>query len=405
MDSGLPTESIAAVDQAPTIDVERPTQTISLASELRQISAASGKSWLGLIRDFAKLAFGPGKLSFDEYLGLRLYDDQRLEGADKRAFMGTVASRRIWLEANFQIELFGLLENKIAANALFGAYGFPVIPTLAFFCNRAGLSSTDLLHNEDELRHFLIRSRNYPLFGKPLNGLQSLGAASFERYDAGRDCLMGSRGSETSLDAFISDIATHYGAGYLFQRRVSHHAEVRALCGEGLATVRLITIMTRNGPKLLRACWKIPAGTNVADNFWRSGNMLAQLDPSDGRVLRVARGSGSTASEPTHHPDTGAALVGFTVPNWRQLVDLALEGTKVLPDVALIGWDIAPVDGGAVLVELNHNPDFKLVQISDRRGIMDATMTEFLSDRRREGEAWRRSVRQKAKQKEAVLQA
>jgi len=405
MDSGVNPESIAAVDPPPTIDVEHPTQTISLVTELRQISEASGKSWLALIRDFTKLAFGPGKLSFDEYLGLGLYDDRRIAGSDKRAFMGLVASRRIWLEANFQVELFGLLENKIAANALFGTYGFPTIPTLAFFCNSAGRAGTDLLRNEDELRHFLIRGRHYPLFGKPLNGLQSLGAASFERYDAARDCLVGSRGGETPLDAFIRDVSAHYGTGYLFQRRVSHHAEVRALCGEGLATVRLITIMTKSGPKLLRACWKIPTGTNVADNFWRSGNMLAQLDQTDGRVLRVARGSGSAAEEPTHHPDTGAAMIGFAVPNWNQLVDLALEGTKVLPAVALIGWDIAPMDSGALLVELNHNPDFKLVQISDGRGIMDAAMTEFLSDRRREGEAWRRMVQQKAKQKEAVLQA
>lgn len=404
MDSGLATETTIANDTSPSLEVERPTQTIALGSELRRISEITGKSHFGLIADFAKLAFGPGKLSFDEYLALRVWD-KSFSRSDKRAFMGLAASRRIWLEANFQFEHFGLAENKIAATALFSAYGFPVIPTLALFCNQMGLPGSELLRTEDDVRHFLIRGRNYPLFGKPLEGLQSLGAASFERYDSGRDCLIGTRGAETPLDSFIRDIATHYGRGYLFQRRVSPHSDMRTLCGDCLATVRLITIMTKSGPRLLRACWKIPAGANIADNFWRSGNMLAQLDLSDGRVLRVIRGSGSAIEEVSHHPDTGAAMVGFAIPNWRSLVDLALEGTKVIPALALIGWDIASIDGGAVLVELNHNPDFKLPQLADGRGIMDDAMAEFIAERIRRGAAWRKAVHKAANEKEFVLQA
>jgi len=405
MDSGLANDSVAPAEASASITVARPTQTIPIISELRQIAETSGKSHLALIRDFAKLAFGPGKLAFDEYLTLRLFDEASLAGADKRAFVGLAASRKIWLEANHQIEYFSLVENKIAANALFGAYGFPIIPALALFSNRAGLSTANLLRTEEELRHFLIRGRHYPLFGKPMGGIQSLGTASFDRYDTATDSLVGGDGVATPVDAFIADIASHYGSGYLFQHRVSPHSEVRALCGDRLATVRLLTILTKTGPKLLRACWKIPAGSNVADNFWRSGNMLAQLDSKDGRVLRVVRGAGTVAEEPTHHPDTGTAMVGFVIPHWNQIVELALEGAKVLPEVALIGWDIAPVESGPVLVELNHNPDFKLTQIADRRGTMDAVMKEFLTERRSAAEAWKRAARQNLKHKEAVLEA
>jgi Sugar-transfer associated ATP-grasp len=405
MDSGLASDSVAPAETSASITVARPTQTIPIIAELRQIAEAGGKSYLALIRDFAKLAFGPGKLAFDEYLALRLFDEAGLAGGDKRAFVGLAASRKIWLEANYQIEYFSLVENKIAANALFGAYGFPVIPTLALFSNRAGIPTANLLRTEEELRHFLIRGRHYPMFGKPMDGIQSLGAASFDRYDTATDSLVGGHGFTTPLDSFVADVANHYGSGYLFQHRMSPHSEVRALCGDRLATVRLLTILTQAGPKLLRACWKIPAGSNVADNFWRSGNMLAQLDLAEGRVLRVVRGAGTAAQEPTHHPDTGARMIGFVIPNWRQIVDLALEGAKVLPEVALIGWDIASVDTGSVLVELNHNPDFKLTQIADRCGTMDAAMKEFLAERRSAAEAWKRAAKQNLKHKETVLEA
>ena len=40
-------------------------------------------------------------------------------------------SRKIWLTANFRVEYFGLVDNKIAANALFAAHGFRTTPSLA----------------------------------------------------------------------------------------------------------------------------------------------------------------------------------------------------------------------------------------------------------------------------------
>ena len=43
------------------------------------------------------------------------------------------------------------------------------------------------------------------------------------------------------------------------------------------------------GPVLLRASWKIPSGETVADNFWRSGNMLAGIDVETGKIIRVLR--------------------------------------------------------------------------------------------------------------------
>jgi len=405
MEPAVEIKSAPEVGEALSIDIARPTQSIALLTELQQIAAATGASYLGLIRDYAKLAFGPGKIAFDEYLALRLYDNQFLAGADKRAFVGLEASRKIWLKANYQLAFYSLVENKIAATALFAAYGFPVIPTLALFCNQVGRQTPDLLRDDDELRHFLMDSRNFPLFGKPLDGDQSLGSASFDRYDATSDSLIGARGTETPLEVYIAELKTHYGSGYLFQHRMRPHAAVRAICGERLATVRALTILTKAGPKLQRACWKIPAGNNAADNFWRPGNLLAQLDLASGRVLRVIRGVGTSAEELLHHPDTGAPMVGTVIPHWREIVDLALEGAKVLPDVTLIGWDIAPVDGGVVLVELNHTPDLKLPQIADARGIMDETFKKFLAEREQHAEEWKRRMRASARKPMVEMRA
>ena len=398
MSTALKAQPPVPPEETASIEVAKPAHSLSLAGTLLQIAADTGTPYFQLIREFAGLAFGPGKLSFEEYVALRLFDPKMYEGADKKAFVGLAASRWIWLQANHRIEYFGLLDNKIAADALFAAYGFSTIPTLAIFSEQLGRPATALLHSAEELSAFLTRGEIYPLFGKPIDGRQSLGSASLDRYDAGRRCLVTAGGREIPLDAFITDLRQHYAGGYLFQKRVSPHAAVRAICGDHLATVRLLTIWVEGEPRLLRACWKIPGGSNAADNFWRPGNLLAQVDVETGRIGRAMRGTGMKLEELTHHPDTGAALVGSEVPNWRAVAETALEGARLLKHVALIGWDIAPVDGGAMLVELNQTPDFLLPQLADRRGILDTAFSAFLAERKRDAAAWKREKKQSVRQ-------
>jgi len=154
---------------------------------------------------------------------------------------------------------------------------------------------------------------------------------------------------------------------------------VRKICGDRLATVRIYTINGENGPEVFRICWKIPAGKNVADNFWRKGNILAAVDYETGVVTRAIQGFAFDQTEITHHPDTGAQLVGAAIPNFKAIVDLSLEAARVFDSIRMVGWDIAPTDEGGVIVEGNYAPDFKLVQMAELRGILDARMTAFLA--------------------------
>ena len=95
-------------------------------------------------------------------------------------------------------------------------------------------------------------------------------------------------------------------------------------------------------------------------------------------MVRVVRGTGLGLEEVTHHPDTGAALVGVEVPNWREIVAVALDAASALAEVPLIGWDMAAVEGGALIVEPNFTPDFFMTQLADRRGMLDARFNAFL---------------------------
>jgi len=373
------------------VDIAKPDSAGPAMLAPPPIGRSRKRSDLSVLIDFWKLRLGAGRLSLNEYFELRLFDEQLYRGADKKSFVGLEAARRIWFRSNYRVDLFAIASNKIASTIWFAAHGLPVLPTVALYHEDVGRPSGRLLRDEAELRAFLKDAGNYPLFGKPIEGSRSIGSSSIECYVESNDNLITTAGRLISLNDFVSFIKSNAASGYLFQSRVSPHAAVREVCGDRLATVRLLTILRGGKPEVLRACWKIPGGEQAADNFWRQGNLLAQLDLDSGRVRRVIRGSSYKYEEVTHHPDSGVRILGMNVPNWDKVTELAMEGAKLLPELPLVGWDIAPIDAGAVLVEPNVTPDFQLHQLADRRGIVEPALTSFLQQRKQDASTYLRA--------------
>jgi Sugar-transfer associated ATP-grasp len=377
------------------LTVQRTQADLSLPLLMRKVVAEHGKSFNQLFTDFAKLGFGPGKLSVEEYFDLRLFDDVALAGADKRQFVGLDVMRQLWDQVNFDQTWYGIMNDKLASATLLGAYGFPVIPVVAIYAPSLSLPKPPccVIDTAGALRAFMQEPANYPMFGKPADALQSLGSMSFDGYDPATGVLTAVDGSDVALETFIADVTAHYQKGYLFQKRLLPHAAIRAICGNRLATVRIVTINPKTGPEILRTAWKIPAGANAADNFWRTGNLLGEIDIETGRIKRVVRGKGIDQVELQAHPDSGATIVNFQLPMWEQAKTLALEGMKVFPKMGMIGWDIAITDDGPVIVEPNETPDHMLPQIADRRGIMDDRFRAYVAERKADFAALQQATR------------
>ena len=369
--------------------LERPQTATPLLSIANRMSTLSGRSRLAILGEFLRLRYGKGKILLSEYWGMRLFDRALYHQADLSRFVGFHAAQSIWLRCNFQLDVFGLANHKLTFDHLFAAHGFPVLPTIAMYREAVGQDTPFLLRDRAAVQAFLTNPNHFPLFGKPVSGHQSLGALSLDHYDTQRRCLVTTTGMPLTVDNYVNSIQPCAGSGYLFQRRIIPHAQVRALCGDRLATVRVLTI----GNKILRACWKIPAGLNMADNFWRAGNVLAAIDINTGLITHAIQGDGQMFAPITHHPDSNILLVGTQVPNWHHITRLAEEASRVIPEIPLAGWDIAPVDDGAVLVEMNETPDFRLHQMADRRGILDDELLAFLALRDAERQAWFKTVK------------
>ena len=122
--------------------------------------------------------------------------------------------------------------------------------------------------------------------------------------------------------------------------------------------------------KLLRAVWKLPGANSTVDNWSNYGNMVADLDEESGLVRRVVIGKGSDQRELTHHPETGEPLIGLQVPDWPETKAFVLGAARILHEVPLLGWDIAPTKRGPLIVETNFNADYMLTQIASLKGVL-----------------------------------
>ncbi len=149
----------------------------------------------------------------------------------------------------------------------------------------------------------------------------------------------------------------------IFQSRLIPHSALASLSGKDLVhCIRICTALDVAGQAKLVFCFvKIIAGKNNLDTFdqGKSGNLLGFIDPQTGEICRaIGRRPGNTIATPIEcHPDTGVSLIGFVVPQWNAIVDLAMMAARAFSPVGMIGWDIALTTSGPVLLEGNTTWD------------------------------------------------
>jgi hypothetical protein len=89
----------------------------------------------------------------------------------------------------------------------------------------------------------------------------------------------------------------------------------------------------------------------------------------------------------------GKQLGGAYIPNWSQLIDTAIAGARLMRHLPMIGWDIAAVEAGAVIVEMNETPDLFLHQLADGRGVLEPEFLAFMDYQERQAKQHERRMR------------
>jgi hypothetical protein len=339
------------------------------------LAVAAGRGMPGMLRDVVALRFGPGRLTSNEYYYYRLWEPGVSDDA-KRRVIGKVAQHAMHLACN-KPDWQAAASDKLLFHSIMTGAGLPVPELLAIAHTSRSLPGVLSVRTQDDLMWFLRDSDNYPLFAKPIGGKYSLAVLSADRV-AGETMTL--RGAPTSATVYDAACALAGGEdGFVIQRRLEPAPEIAAAFGARLWSIRLLVLLTPDGPVLHRATAKIPTGTNPADNYWRRGNLLAALDPETGQIARVVTGAAETFKTVTQHPDTGADLIDVTIPRWSDTVDLVMTAAPLLPGIGTQSWDIAVAEAGPVILEVNFGGDLNLSQLASGYGTLDETFRQHLA--------------------------
>jgi hypothetical protein len=357
------------------LDTKKDDAGLKYVEWLREASA-SGKSLTGLVREIASLSWGEGKLQPNEYFLYRLFDDERFPPAAKKTFLGT--DRLAQLLYALDMPWPEIADDKPTLTALLRGHDLPIPETQAMRHADRTFPGAKALCDERDVERFLRSEARYPIFTKPTNSLCSLGVANIECYDRTSDCLITNQGQSVAVVEFVKQNEQFAQSGYLIQTRLEPHPKIAEVVGNQLSTVRMFVLVDDEGPTLLRASWKIPSGESVADNFWRSGNMLGGIDVETGRVIRVLlRNVGGTV-EIDKHPKTGTSFSSLVFPEWSQMRDMVMRGAAAVPSCHFQGWDVALTDRGPVLVELEGGGgDPIMEQLCFDSGLLQGRYLEF----------------------------
>lgn len=153
----------------------------------------------------------------------------------------------------------------------------------------------------------------------------------------------------------------------LLEEYVVQHHMLMKLSSSGLNTVRIITQLHNGIVEILGARLRISVNSTV-DNM-AAGNLAADVDIETGLVIGPGVYSDITIENVSIHPISGQPIIGFSIPYWKNVIELVTNAALQVPDNLSIGWDVALTETGPELIEGNHNWCKLLWQLPVKRGL------------------------------------
>jgi alpha-L-glutamate ligase-like protein len=147
----------------------------------------------------------------------------------------------------------------------------------------------------------------------------------------------------------------------LIQQRVKLHPAFERISFQGIGDVRVI--LYRRVPVM--AMLRLPTRASNGRANLHQGGIGAGVDMATGVTTRAVMRNHLA----DRHPDTGVSLVGFHVPYWPQILDMARRVAEAV-ELGYLGVDIVvDRDAGPLLLEANARPGLA-IQIANGQGLL-----------------------------------
>ncbi len=207
--------------------------------------------------------------------------------------------------------------------------------------------------NEKYIRSFI--DRNSVFFGKKDSGYAGKGVFKIDKneFENVNDVLK-----------YLKDIEVDVIEEFIVQ-----HSELEKISPGCVCTIRINTLINKE-----KEVYLLPSLCRMGEgdvSYIVSGQFYAPIDEK-GTICKPAFKQDTyfnkTGGEYFYnHPKTGEKLVGFNIPFYKEVVEMAIEGQKRVPEYPFLGWDIAVHEDGPKLLEVNTYPANDIMQVYGHR--------------------------------------
>jgi hypothetical protein len=251
------------------------------------------------------------------------------------------------------------IDDKLRLGTRLRGAGLPTVPSIAV---------VEKTSRSEEVAAALVDG---DVFVKRRDLGWGVGAMRFLRV-RGTDAWRDRHGRLLDRDALARSLVAEAANGELLvQRRLENGGSIAPLTAGSLATLRIVTLRPKPGASasLLGAVLRMPSRTDaITDNFAGGGIAAPVLDASG------TLGTGCTnvvgARRLRTHPLTGAAIEGHRIEEFGDAVRTALAAHELFPDVLSVGWDVAILAAGPIIVEGNIAWCPELMQQAEERMLL-----------------------------------
>jgi len=190
---------------------------------------------------------------------------------------------------------------------------------------------------------------NKKVIFKPNTGSCGRGVFDFDISD----------GNEAMEEAILSII----GQDYICEQFIVQHEKMTVLHPQSVNSVRVLVLNDHGNPHIIAATLKIGGEEKVVDNL-RNGGLAANINLENGIIDTPAF---DLEDNCTYFTKTGVPIIGFEVPNWDKVCELAKKVILCSDTNILLGLDISITNDKAVLIEINNRPGTRIVQSFDKK--------------------------------------
>lgn len=173
--------------------------------------------------------------------------------------------------------------------------------------------------------------------------------------------------------AYIADVSTpsnvqseweKLNENCVIEERIENCDIIKQLYPGSLNTIKVLTLWVNGKAEIQTALFRMGNNTPV-DNV-HLGGLCALVDIGSGVVITKA--VDNHFREYVFHPVTGKQIVGFVIPMWDKVKELAIRAAAVTPEMRYASWDIAVTENGPILIEGNWDAEFYAEQMLMQKG-------------------------------------